>query len=51
LVTVYSRARIGRIDIDFARETAKRLIQYGKDNLDVLPDSEAQNLLEGSLIS
>ncbi len=33
--------------IDFARETAEGLIQDGKDNLDVLPDNEARNLLEG----
>ncbi len=33
--------------IDFARETAEGLIQDGKDNLDVLPDNEARDLLEG----
>ena len=33
--------------IDFARETAEELIQDGKDNLDVLPDNEARDLLEG----
>ncbi|WP_135665450.1 geranylfarnesyl diphosphate synthase [Halorhabdus rudnickae] len=33
--------------IDFARETAEELIQDGKDNLEVLPDNEARDLLEG----
>ena len=33
--------------IDFARETARGLIQDGKDNLDVLPDNEARDLLKG----
>nr|WP_244605360.1 hypothetical protein [Halorhabdus rudnickae] len=47
MVTVYSRARIGRIDVDFTRETAEGLIQDGKDNLGVLPDNEARDLLEG----
>jgi len=33
--------------IDFARETAEGLIQDGKDNLAVLPDNGARDLLEG----
>ncbi|WP_136687878.1 geranylfarnesyl diphosphate synthase [Halorhabdus amylolytica] len=33
--------------IEFARETAEGLIQDGKDNLEVLPDNEARDLLEG----
>ncbi|CCQ33757.1 Geranylgeranyl diphosphate synthase protein [Halorhabdus tiamatea SARL4B] len=33
--------------IDFARETAEGLIQDGKENLEVLPDNEARDLLEG----
>jgi geranylgeranyl pyrophosphate synthase len=30
-----------------AFKTAEELIQNGKDNLDVLPDNEARDLLEG----
>ncbi|WP_226012673.1 geranylfarnesyl diphosphate synthase [Halomicrobium salinisoli] len=33
--------------IDYARETAHELIESGKENLEVLPDNEARELLEG----
>ncbi|WEL18793.1 Geranylgeranyl diphosphate synthase, type I [Halorhabdus sp. SVX81] len=33
--------------IDFARETAEGLIRDGKRNLEVLPDNESRDLLEG----
>ncbi|WP_226021570.1 geranylfarnesyl diphosphate synthase [Halomicrobium salinisoli] len=33
--------------IDYARETAHELIASGKENLQILPDNEARDLLEG----
>jgi len=33
--------------IDYARETAHELIESGKEDLEVLPDNEARELLEG----